>query len=48
MKHLRKVTQKPARAQDLSYGAILSVIAEILAVIGAALVQKDAAGGGGG
>jgi len=44
VKHLRTISHQPSKAQETSIGAILSVVAQILSVIGAALVAKDAAG----
>lgn len=44
MKHLKVMTQKPAQAQDATVGTILSVVAQILSVVGAALVAKESAG----
>jgi hypothetical protein len=47
MKHFKVISSAPAQAQqDLSIGQIISVIAQLLTVIGTALVGKDAATGG--
>ncbi len=43
MKHVQVISRKPGRAQDISIGQIIAVIAQILTVIGTALVAKDAA-----
>jgi hypothetical protein len=44
MKHLSLVSKRPAKAatSDISIGAIISVIAQIMTVIGTALIAKDA------
>ena len=44
MKHLSLVSKRPAQAvtSDISIGAIISVIAQIMTVIGTALISKSA------
>lgn len=41
VKHLRKLTQTPALAQDPTPGQILQVIAQVLAILATALVAKE-------
>lgn len=44
MKHVKPVSQRPARATtDIGIGAILSIFAEILGILGEALAAKEAA-----
>lgn len=44
MKHVKPVSQRPARATtDVGIGAILSIVAQILGILGEALAAKEAA-----
>jgi len=43
MKHVKKISAAPARAQDITVGAVLSVIGQIISVVASALVQKEEA-----
>jgi hypothetical protein len=46
MKHIKVISSAPAQAQqDLSIGQIISVVAQLLTVIGTALLGKDATAG---
>ncbi|MBI2426166.1 MAG: hypothetical protein HYV27_25305 [Candidatus Hydrogenedentes bacterium] len=45
MKHLKTITSAPKQAQTL--GAILSLVAQLLGVLGTALLGKEAAENGG-
>jgi hypothetical protein len=41
MKHVKPLSRKPAQAAELGIGQLVSVIAEILAIVGQALVVKN-------
>jgi hypothetical protein len=41
MKHVKSISRKPAQAQELSIGQLIAVVAEIMSIIGAALITKD-------
>lgn len=41
MKHVKSISRTPAHAQSLSLGQLLAVVAEILSIVGAALITKD-------
>lgn len=43
MKHISVISQRPAKAQDVTAGQILSVIVNLLGVIAQALVAKESA-----
>lgn len=43
MKHVRSISQTPKTAQQTSTGQILTLVASILGVVGAALLEKEAA-----
>lgn len=41
MKHIVKLTRTPSKAMDISWGTIITIIANILTVIGQAWEDKD-------
>lgn len=43
MRHLKKVSKAPGRAQDLSTGNILVVIGQLLAVVAGFFAEKESA-----
>ncbi|MBI2434794.1 MAG: hypothetical protein HYV26_18210 [Candidatus Hydrogenedentes bacterium] len=43
MKHVRMISHQPRQAEGPTTGQILAVIGQILGIIGAALVAKEAA-----
>lgn len=43
MKHIKAVTQRPAKAStDIGIGQIITIIAQILTILGTAISQKNA------
>ena len=43
MKHIKAVTQHPAKAStDIGIGQIITIIAQILTILGTAISQKNA------
>ncbi|HPO15875.1 MAG TPA: hypothetical protein PLI09_20705 [Candidatus Hydrogenedentes bacterium] len=43
MKHIVKLSRTPSKAMDISWGTIITVVANILSVIGQAWEDKDSA-----
>lgn len=41
MKHLQKISQTPAKAQDVTPGQLLTVIAQIISVLAGAILTKE-------
>ena len=41
MRHISAISRRPAKAQDITAGQILSVIVGILGVISTALLKKE-------
>lgn len=41
MKHVKPVSRPAHASTDISIGQILTIVAQILSVLGAALTQKD-------
>ena len=43
MKHIRHLSGKPGNAQNATVGQIISVIAQLMSVVGTALLAKEQA-----